>query len=144
MEAIKKLAGVYLVGVSIAVAIFFIINIFLVDAISVLAVWHVLDVLMLIGLVLGMGSNYAYKTRASGRDAGEPVTRGYVDANVTFYITTGVTILFLHNWLAFLATGDVSLGDNHTAWVIWAVVDTVLPIILGITGCRLWRESSGA
>ena len=144
MEAIKKLVGVYLVGVSIAVAVFFIINIFLVDAISVLAVWHVLDVLMLIGLALGMGFNYAYKTRMSGRDAGEPVTRGYVDANVTFYITTGVTILFLHNWLSFLATGDVSLGDNHTAWVIWAVVDTVLPIILGITGCRLWRESSNA
>ena len=80
----------------------------------------------------------------SGRDAGEPVTRGYLDANVAFYITTGVTILFLHNWFSFLATGDVSLGDNHTAWVIWAVVDAVLPIILGVTGCRLWRESSGS
>ena len=47
MEAIKKLVGVYLVGVSVAVAVFFIINIFLLDAISVLAVWHVL---MLTGL----------------------------------------------------------------------------------------------
>ena len=144
MAAIKKLVGVYLVGVSIAVAVFFVINVFLVGTISVLAVWHVLDALMLIGLALGMGFNYAYKTRMSRRDAGEPVTRGYVDANVTFYITTGVTILFLHNWFAFLATGDVSQGDNHTAWVIWAVVDTVLPIVLGITGCRLWRESSNA
>ncbi len=144
MEAIKKLVGAYLVGVSIAVAIFFIINVFLVGTISVLAVWHVLDVLMLVGLALGVVFNYAYKTRMNGRDAGESVTRGYLDANVTFYITTGVTILFLHNWFAFLATGDVSVGENHTAWVIWAVVDTVLPIILGTTGCRLWRESSGA
>ena len=152
MEAINKLAGaylvgisivvaIYLVGVSIAVAVFFIINTFLVDAINVLAVWHVLDVLMLIGLVLGMGFNYAHKQRVGGRDAGDAVTRQYLEANVTFYITTGVTILFLHNWLAFLSTGDVSQGDNHTPWVIWAVVDTVLPIILGITGCRLWRES---
>lgn len=77
MEAIQKLAGVYLVGVSIAVAIFFIINVFLVETISVLAVWHVLDVLMLMGLALGMGFNYACKTRMNGRDAGEPVTRGY-------------------------------------------------------------------
>ncbi len=144
MEAIKKLVAVYLVGVSIAVAVFFIINVFLVETINVLAVWHVLDVLMLVGLALGMGFNYAYKTRMSGRDAGEPLSRGYLDANVTFYITAGVTILFLHNWLAFLATGGVSQGDNHTAWVIWAVVDTVLPIVLGITGCRLWRESSGS
>ena len=142
MEAIKKLVGAYLVGVSIAVAVFFIINIFLVGTISVLAVWHVLDVLMLIGLVLGMGFNYAHKQRAGGRDAGDAVTRPYLEANVTFYVTTVVTILFLHNWFAFLATGDVSVGDNHTAWVIWAVVDTALPIILGVTGCRLWRGSS--
>ena len=55
MEAIKKLAGAYLVGISVVVAVFFIINLFLVGAINVLAVWHVLDVLMLIGLALGMG-----------------------------------------------------------------------------------------
>ncbi len=144
MGAIKKLAGAYLVGISIAVAVFFIINVFLVDAISVLAVWHVLDVLMLIGLALGMGFNYAHKQRVGGLNSGDAVTRHYLEANVAFYVTTVVTILFLHNWLAFLATGDVSQGDNHTAWVIWAVVDTVLPIVLGVTGCRLWRESSGA
>ena len=144
MGAIKKLVGAYLVGISIAVAVFFIINIFLVDTISVLAVWHVLDVLMLIGLILGMGFNYAHKQQAGGRNAGDAVTRPYLEANVTFYITTVVSILFLHNWLAFLAIGDVSVGDNHTAWVIWAVVDTALPIILGVTGCRLWRESPNA
>ena len=144
MEAIKKLAGAYLVGISIVVAVFFIINIFLVDAISVLAVWHVLDVLMLVGLALGMGFNYAHKIRVGGREAGDQVSRGYLEANVAFYTTTVTTILFLHNWFAFLVTGDVSQGDNHTAWVIWAVVDTVLPIVLGVTGCRLWRETSSA
>ena len=143
MAAINKLAGAYLVAISAAVAVFFIINTFLVDAINVLAVWHVLDVLMLMGLVLGMGFNFAHKQRAGGRDNGDAVTRPYLEANVTFYVTTVVTILFLHNWFALLATGDVSQGDNHTAWVIWAVVDTALPIILGVTGCRLWRETSG-
>lgn len=144
MEPIKKLAGAYLVGVSIAVAVFFIISIFLEQAISVLAVWHVLDVLMLVGLALGMGFNYAHKQRVGGRDAGDAVTRQYLEANVIFYITTVITILFLHNWLVLLATGDVSQGDNHIPWIIWAVVDTGLPIILGVTGCRLWRESSNS
>lgn len=144
MEAIKKLVGAYLVGVSIAVAVFFIINVFLVGTISVLAVWHVLDVLMLISLALGMGFNYAHKKRVGARDDGDAITRPYLEANVTFYVTTVVTILFLHNWFAFLAIGDVSVGENHTAWVIWAVVDTALPIVLGVTGCRLWRESSSS
>ena len=62
MGAIKKLAAADLVGVSVAVAVFFIINIFLLDAVSVSSVWYVMD--------------------------------------------------------------------------------TMLPIILGVTGCRLWRESS--
>lgn len=144
MEAIKKLAGAYLVGISIVVAVFFIINIFLLDTISVPAVWHVLDALMLVGLALGMGFNCAHKKRASGREAGDSVSRRYLEANVTFYTTTVITILFLHNWFAFLVTGDVSQGDNHTPWVIWAVVDTVLPIVLGVTGCRLWREAASA
>lgn len=144
MDAIKKLAGAYLVGVSIAVAVFFIINIFLVDAISVLAVWHVLDVLMLIGLALGMGFNYAWKRQVDRPADDEAVSRRYLEANVVFYTTTVVTLLFLHNWFAFLATGSVSQGDNHVAWVIWGVIDTALPIVLGVTGCRLWREASGA
>ena len=142
MAAIKRLVGAYLVAVSVAVAVFFIINVFLVNAISVLAVWHVLDILMLVGLAFGLWFNYANKRTEDRRPAGDPVTRGYLEANVVFYVTAGVTIIFLHNWFAFLAIGDVSQGDNHTAWVIWAVVDTMLPIILGITGCRLWREAS--
>ncbi len=36
----------------------------LVDAINVLAIWHVQDVLMLVGLALGMGFNYAHKQQA--------------------------------------------------------------------------------
>jgi hypothetical protein len=95
MEAIKKLASAYLVGISTVVAVFFIINIFLVDAISVLAVWHVLDVLMLVGLALGMGFNYAHKIRVGGREAGDQVSRGHLKANVAFYTTTVITILFL-------------------------------------------------
>lgn len=142
MNGIKKLVGAYLVVVAVAVAVFFIINIFLVEAVNVLVVWHVLDVLMLIGLAVGLAFNYAHKAGFGGRNTDEPVTRGYLEAHVTFYVTAGVAIIFLHNWFSLLATGEVSQADNHTAWVIWAVVDTMLPIILGVTGCRLWRESS--
>ena len=142
MQAINKLAGAYLVGISIAVAVFFIINVFLVNTISVLAVWHVLDVLMLVGLALGMSFNYAHKQRVGGVDSGDAVTRPYLEANVAFYVTAAVTILFLHNWFSLLAEGTDSLDGNHQAWIIWAAVDTLLPIIVGITGCRLWREAS--
>lgn len=137
MEGLKKLAGAYLVIVAVVVAVFFIINNLLSDAIDVLAVWHVLDVLMATGLALGLIFNYTAKREADGAGDGAETFRRSLEANVAFYATAGVTILFLHNWFALLA--GVSLEGNEQAWVIWAAVDTVLPLVLGATGCRLWR-----
>ena len=148
MDGLKKLAGVYLVGVAVVVAVYFIINNFLPGSFDVLRVWYVVDVLMLIGLALALIFNYASMREEGGR--GETVTRRYLEVNTAFFVTVGVTILFLHNWLSLLALGpDMALGPNslngnHQAWVIWAAVDTLLPLVLGATGCRLWRESSGA
>ena len=144
MGGVKKLAGVYLVGIAVVVAVFFIINTFLTDAIDVMAVWLVLDILMAIGLALALVFNYASKREEGGRDPGEPVTRRYLEVHVAFYITAGVTILFLHNWFSLLAQGGDSLEGNHQAWIIWAAVDTLLPLVLGVTGCRLWKGASGS
>ena len=75
MEGLKKLAGAYLVIVAVVVAVFFIINNFLSDAIDVLSVWYVLDVLMVIGLALGLIFNYMAKREADGAGDG-PGTSG--------------------------------------------------------------------
>ena len=136
MGGLKKLAGAYMVLVAVAVAVFFIISALLEDSLDVLSIWYVLDVLMLIGLALALTYNYSRKT------AGEGISRGYLEANAAFFITAGVTILFLHHWLALLANGGDWLDGNHQAWVIWAVIDTMLPIVLGITGCHLWKNAS--
>ena len=143
MVALKKLVAAYLIGVAVVVAVYFILNTVLAASFGFDAAsgWYVLDVLMLIGLVLALVCNYAAKRDARGPAPSEAVTRQYLEVNVLFYSTVAITILFLHNWLAFLALGSDSLDGNHQAWVIWAVVDTLLPITLGITGCRLWCET---
>ena len=144
MAGIKKLAGAYLVLVAVVVAVFFIVNNFLVDAMDVLTTWLALDVLMLIGLAVALIYNYTRKKEADEGNSDDGVTRGYFEANVAFFVTAGVTIIFLHNWFALLANGTDYLGDsdnlNHQSWVIWAVVDTVLPLILGVTGCHMWKN----
>ena len=142
MDGLKRLAGAYLVIVAVVVALFFIINPFLVESIDVPGVWAVVDILMVIGLALALIFNCANKREASGSDPGEAITRRYFEANLTFYLTAGVTILFLHNWFSLLAFGADSLDGNHQAWIIWAAVDMMLPLVLGVTGCRLWREAS--
>ena len=141
MAGLKKLAGGYLMLLAIAVAVFFIINNFLTDAIDVQTVWLALDVLMLIGLAIGLIYNYGRKKAMDGGAESDGVTRGYFEANAAFFVTAGVAILFLHSWFALLANGGDYLDGNHQAWVIWAVVDTLLPLILGITGCHMWKNS---
>ena len=142
MDGVKKLAGAYLVLVALAVAVFFVINPFLSESFDTLDVWYVLDVLMAVGLALALVFNYAARREGSGNSPNEPVTRRYLEVNVAFFATAAVTILFLHNWFSLLALGPDSLDGNHQAWIIWAVVDTWLPIILGVTGCRLIRGVS--
>ena len=141
MAGLKKLAGVYLMLLAIVVAVFFIINNFLSDAIDVQTVWLALDVLMLIGLAIGLIYNYGRKKAVDGGGEGDSVTRGYFEANAAFFVTAGVAILFLHNWFALLANGGDYLDGNHQAWVIWAAVDTLLPLVLGITGCHMWKNA---
>ena len=141
MAGLQKLAGAYLMLLAIVVAVFFIINNFLLDAIDVMGVWLVLDVLMAIGLAAGLIYNYSRKKVVDTGSDGDGVTRGYFEANLAFFVTAGVTILFLHNWFALLANGNDYLDGNHQSWVIWAVVDTVLPLILGITGCHMWKNA---
>ena len=53
-----------------------------------------------------------------------------------------IMILFMHNWFSLLAHGADNLEGNDPAWIIWAVVDTMLPIALGVTGCRMWCDAS--
>ncbi len=144
MTGLKKLGAVYLIGVAIAVAVFFIVNTFLTDSIDVPNVWYVLDILMLIALAIALPYNYTRKRSECNGDPGGAVTRRYLDVNAAFYLTVGVTILFLHNWFSLLAQGPDSLDGNHSAWVIWAVVDTLLPITMAVTGRSLWKESDQA
>ena len=139
MDALRKPAGVYLVLVAIAVAVFFIVNPLLVDSIDVPVVWSVIDILMVIALALGLLFAYLGKQRFDAQQSGDGVSRAYLEANVTFFAVAAVTVLFLHSWFSLLAGGADSLDGNHQAWVIWAVVDTALPLVLGVLGCRLWR-----
>lgn len=141
MEGLRKPVGMYMVAVAVVVAVFFIINTFLEDSIDVMQVWLVLDVLMLIALVPALIFNYMRKRHADGEGSGGAVTVRYLTANVAFFLTAALMILFLHNWFTLLAQGTDSLDGNHPAWNIWTVVDTMLPLVVGTTGCRMWCGS---
>ena len=142
MESLlSRLAAVYMIGVGAAVAAYFIINPFISEDFDVLSVWYILDVLMVIALGLALVFNFCRKLEAE-RDSEGASALPLLEAKTAFYLTAGVTILFLHNWFSLLALGEDSLDGNHQAWIIWAVVDVALPLIMWATGYRLWRRAS--
>ena len=103
---------------------------------------NILNALVGIGLASALIFNFARKQVEWGRDSNGAVTRRYLEVNAAFYLTAGVTILFLHNWLSLLAFGRVGLDSYSLSLFIWPVGDVVLPLIMGVTGYRLWREAS--
>ena len=150
MTGLKRLGAAYLIGVAVAVAAYFIINPWHAESYNPENVWLVLDILMVAAMPVALDFNFRRKRKAdAGREPGDAVTRRYLEANIAFYATAGITILLLHNWFSLLAFGaDTALGTgegqtlNHQAWVIWAVVDTLLPLVLGVTGCAMWRDAA--
>ena len=143
MTKLKKPAAAYLIGVAVMVAAFFITNPLITGLLDTVRVWEALNILMLTGLLTALAFNYSGKrTIEEGREPGDSVSRRRLENNIAFYLTAGVTIMFLHNRFSLLAQGAESLPGNHQAWVIWAAIDTMLPLVLGATGCRLMRKKS--
>ena len=84
MAGLKKLGAIYLIGVAVAVAVFFVVSSSLAYSIEVMDVWYVLDALMAIGLGIALIYNYAGKRRECDGDPCSGVTRRYLDVNVAY------------------------------------------------------------
>lgn len=136
---LQRLGAIYLLGVSVAVAGYFIVNPLHAESYDPSNIWSVLDVLMVIAAVLALVFNTRRKLRDGKVSEGESPSHRYWEANIVFYATIGVTILLLHNWFYDLALG-LEVGD-HQGFVQWAVVDTLLPLTFGATGFAMWRGS---
>ena len=138
-KALQRLGAIYLIGVSVAVAGYFIINPLHAESYDPSNIWAVLDVLMVIAAIPALDFNIRRKLRYGKVSDGESPSHRYWEANIVFYATLAVTILLLHNWFYDLALG-LEVGD-HQGFVKWAVVDTVLPLTFGATGFAMWRGS---
>ncbi len=136
---LHRLGAVYLIGVSVAVAAYFIINPLHAASYNPENIWFILDILMVIAAALALGFNIRRKLREGRPTDGEPLTHRYWEANIAFYATIGVTVLLLHSWFSILALG-LEVGD-HQGFVKWAVVDILLPLTFGATGYAMWRGS---
>ena len=138
MAALKRLAGVYLLVVGVAVTLHFLATQFYDPTWSdaSLPVWQVLNPLQIIALIIVLLVSMERKQKAdAGSDA--PVSRGYLEANVLFFFAAGVLIAHLWNWFGVQWSDPVNT-DNQ----LWIFIDIALALILIPTSIDLLRNPS--
>ena len=94
MDAIRKPLSV-LLGLMAAVVLFhFVLNPFYEDAIDPISIWHVLNWVMAVGVIITLALTYVRR----GRLGVDSATTTSVCVNVAFYAAVVLAILFFWNW----------------------------------------------
>ena len=105
------------------------------------AVWAVLDWFMAAAVVVALIVNFSRNRAVGCRAADGPLTCEYLGANVAFYASVALTVLFFSNWFSILK-GGMSDSAGQTVAVMWPLIDTLVVLVAWATGCYLWRKSS--
>ena len=139
MAALKRLAGLYLLLVGVAVTLHFLATQFYDPTWSdaSLPVWQVLNPLQIIGVIVVMLVAFGRKRRVDAESDDKSVTREYLEAIVIFYFAPAVLIAHLWNWFG-VQWSDPPNSDNQ----LWILIDLSLALLLIPTSVWLLRNSS--
>ncbi len=139
MAALKRLAGLCLLLVGVAVTLHFLATQFYDPTWSdaSLPVWQVLNPLQIIGVIVVLLAAFGRKRRVDAESDDKSVTREYLEANVIFYFAAAVLIAHLWNWFG-VHWSDPPNSDNQ----LWILIDLSLALLLMPTSVWLLRNSS--
>ena len=135
MHTVQRVLGGYVMVIALAVAVNFIITPFFFDNESGYPIWDVLDFFMAAAILIAFAASCRDMWRLC-KEGDEADLKRYVSVNVAFFATVVLLLLFFSNWAAHLVKHE-TLED----WTIWAIIDAILPPILGAGGLRLWMKS---
>ena len=143
----RRIVGIVLVVIGVAVAVHTIVEpLYHVssEAHPYSPLWTILDPLMGLAIVLGLIVGYPRMKRASSAGPDASVTWERLAATTMFYGFLGVGILFFWSWfntMSISADFAPGKGENVSA-LVWMIIDTLLPLLLGATGVSLLRDDT--
>ena len=138
MDIVRKPLAVVLGGTAAVVLIHFVFGPFYRDALDGGSVWDVVNWFMAFSFIAALITTAAAKIAATRDDRD---VKTYIQANVAFYATAALSIVFCWNWFNDLV-GDGNGGDVTS--LVWVVVDTVFPILIGSVSVNLWKGAPRA
>ena len=135
MSILVRAVAAYLVLVGAAVAVNFVLTpVYHPGGDEPFTVWETLNWFMAAAMVLTLVFSYAYKRRIDNDESAD--VKRFIEANTVFHVTIVVFLLFFFNWFSNLSPNNEPDGQ------VWTIVDTVMPIVLGVTGIRMWRSAA--
>ena len=135
MEALKKIAGIYMVLVAIAVGVQFVISPFVDNAEANYPIWSVLNWFMTPCVVFALISSFSdQRTFLNSGDLENTVQ--YIRVKAMLYSSGMLTLMYLWNWLADFYNSDIT--------VMWGFIDPLFVMVCGTIGVRLAVNSNSA
>ena len=131
MTILIRAGAVYLIALAAAVAVNFVVTpLYHPGGDEPFTVWEILNWFMAVGMVIALAASYVEKSRVGG----SVDLKRYVEANVLFYAAVALFLVFFWNWFSDLSPNNEPDGQY------WVIVDTLMPIVMGVAGCRMLRH----
>ena len=143
MSMLKRILGFVLLATAVVVGINWVITPIHHDGSPQYPVWKVVNWFMAFSVLVALIANIARKRAVGSEGADSPITREYLEANVAFYASLLLAPWFFTNFLTydffffFLPAAGIEAKD-----VWWEVIDGAFVLVVGSTGCHLWRDAS--
>ena len=140
MKLAKYFVGIYLIFLSAVVAINWVATPLYHEGGTSYPVWEIINWFMLAAIILALMLNTCKKF-CSDRTQTEEVTRSYLEANVLFYATAFLALLFFGSWLSTFNPQGEADAVNSIHLSFWTWVDSLFVLIMFASGRAALRGS---
>ena len=139
LNAVKLMAGIYMIALALVVAGHLLATqVYDADLSSTAStVWRVLNPMMVVGVVMALTVAACRKRCVCNDMADLSVNREWLEANFTFYFSGAMLLALLWNWF-----GVEWSNPTTTNALLWVIIDSTLPFLMGSTSFRLIREAT--
>ncbi len=144
MRILKRAIGIFLVLAGVAVAVHLIVEPLYytsTEAAPSSPLWHTFHPVVIAIVVLTLMFGYMRKRDAGHGWDGAMVTREFLSANVIFYGSLVVGILYFWNWFNDINPAFTAIGGDVVT-VTWTIVGVALPPLAAATGVSMWKSCS--
>ena len=136
MDNLKKVVGVILAAIALAVAFHALVGEFYGSLLPRPGmVWDILNYFMAGGVLVAVVHHFRAKRALDRRETDGGVNSEYLMTNLLFFAAVILSIWFFRNWFDNMVV-DGRQGD--TVRFIWQIVNPLFVVVMGTTACQLW------